>query len=314
MRQNHNILAMLFFACLAFVWAPSVDAAQVGVAWVGKSSMTLRVVKGFEKGMADLSPDIKLEYHRELESMDQLSSLAAKWEKEKDGMVLLRSNAAEWLAKNPPSIPTFIGGCNNPEELGAVKEMGKPDGQITGVTYYLSVSSQFEIFTAILPGMKSVLLLLEKNHPSSRIDQENTRKVTEKLGIAYNEKFCASAEDVVAAVNAYKDKVSAIIVGNEALTMDNTEAIVKAAGKTPVLSYSSKPVKSGALGGFAADDEKLGYMLAESVIEIIKKGKTVKEVPVKVDPKPVFFINTKTAQNIGIEIPYSILSCATIID
>ena len=115
--------------------------------------MTKRVVKGFEKGMAEMAPDIRIEYHRELASMDSLAQLADKWNKEKDGIVLLRSNAAKWLAKNSPSIPTFIGGCNNPAQLGTIKNLDAPEGTITGVTYFLPLDQQFEIFKEIMPNM-----------------------------------------------------------------------------------------------------------------------------------------------------------------
>ena len=138
------------------------NATDIGVAWAGKSGMAERVTAGFEQGMKELAPDIKIEYQKELGSVDDLAVVAAKWEKEKNGMVLLRSNAAKWLGQNPPTIPTFIGACNNPNQLGAVKNLQAPEGNITGVTYYLPVDSQFEIFQAIIPDLKSLLLVLGK--------------------------------------------------------------------------------------------------------------------------------------------------------
>ena len=312
MRTIVSVLAGLFIIIGHLSTATA--ATQIGVAWAGKSGMSNRVVKGFDKGMAEFAPDIQIEYQKELGSVEDLAKVAGKWEKEKTAMVLLRSSAAKWLAKNPPAIPTFIGGCNNPTELGAVKDLKKPEGQITGVTYFLPIETQFEIFKAILPDMQSVLLLLEKGHPSSVIDQEATKDIAAKLGIQYHEKFCASPAEATAAAQEYKSKVSAIIIGNQALLLDNTDKVVQAADKTPVLAYSEKPVKSGALGGFAADDEKLGYLLAQSVADVLKNGKAVKDVPVKVDPDPKFFVNAKAAQNLGVEIPFSILESATVIE
>ncbi len=87
-------------------------------------------------------------------------------------------------------------------------------------------------------------------------------------GIEYQEKWCETPEEAIKAVDEFKEKVSVIIIGNQALNIDNAENIVKAAGNKPVLSHSSKPVKAGALGGFVADDKKLGYMLAESVVAV----------------------------------------------
>jgi putative ABC transport system substrate-binding protein len=289
-------------------------AKELGVAWEGKSGMANRVTQGFEKGMKEFAPDIKIEFQKDLASIDKVAEFAAKWQKEKDGMVILRSSGAKWLGKNPPTIPAFIGGCNHPGELGAVKNLQAPEGNITGVTYFLPVDTQFEIFQAILPKIESLLLLLENGHPGSVIDQEGTRAICKKLGIQYNEILCSSPEDTVKASLQFKGKVTAMIIGNQALIIDNTAKIVEAAGKTPVLAYSSDPVKVGALGGFVADDVKLGYLLAQSVRDVLIKGKAVKEVPVKVDPEPKFSINVKTAQKLAIEIPYIILQSATLVE
>ena len=314
MKKLISVLWMALTICFLGSSITFASSLEIGMGWVGKSGMATRVTKGFEQGIKDLAPDIKIEYQKELDSLDALSDVVDRWKKEKKAMVILRSNGAEWLANNSPSIPTFIGGCNNPSELGVVKNLNSPEGQITGVTYFLPVATQFDIFQAILPNMKSVLLLLGKGNPSAVVDQSGTKEICSKLGIEYYEAFCSSVEEAIEAVNQYKGKVSTVIVGNQAVIMDKTDKIVAAAGKTPVLAYSSKPVMIGALGGFVADDVKLGYMLAQSLVDVMVKGKAIKDVPVKVDPEPKFFVNAKTAQRIGIEIPFNILEAANVIE
>lgn len=312
MRKHYSImLAILIFTAASSQLG---FAASIGVAWEGQSGITNRVAQGFENGMKEFAPDVQIEYQKELDSIEKVAEFAVTWQKSKNGMVILRSSGAKWLGKNPPSIPSFIGGCNHPGELGAVKNFQAPEGNITGVTYFIPVEKQFDIFKVILPNMTSVLLLIEKGHPSSVIDQEETKAYCAKSGLQYHEQACATLEDLVKAVNEFKDKVSAIIIGNEALVIDNAKAIVDAAGNTPVLSYSSNPVKQGAVGGFAADDVKLGYMLAQSVADVVVKGKAVKDVPVKVDDAPKFFINVKSVEKHGIKIPFTILKAATMIE
>jgi putative ABC transport system substrate-binding protein len=314
MKRSLTILMMIVLTVLFCASIVKANTIEIGIAWAGKSGMAKRVAKGFEEGVKELNLDVKIEFHEELDSVDELAAVVSRWEKEKQGMVLLRSNAAKWLAKNPPTIPTFIGGCNHPSQLGAVKNLQAPEGNITGVTYYLPVATQFEVFQEIIPDLKSVLLLLEKGHPSSLIDQEGTQAVCRKLGIRYNEKFSETREETIAAVKQYRGRVSAIIIGNQALIFDDAQNIVAAADETPVLSYSYKPVKVGALGGFVADDTKLGYMLALSVADVLTKGKTIKTVPVKVDPDPKFYVNANTALRLQIEIPFHIIETATVIE
>jgi len=300
---------------MALVWGVGIShATEIGLAWVGKSGMAQRVTKGFEKGLSDVAPGISVAYHKELATLDELGELVDQFEKDMAGMVILRSNGAKWLGQNPPSIPTFIGACNNPLELGAIKNMDAPEGNITGVTYFLPVASQFETFQAILPDMKSVLLLYETGHPSAAIDREGTKAVCDSLGLEYREVGVKSKEAAIAAVNTQGGGVSLVIIGNQAVVIDSAKDIVAAAGDTPVLSFSSGPVKDGALGGFVAEDEKLGYMLAESVAEVLINGKAVRDVPVKVDPRPTFYVHAGTAQRLGIQIPYEVLQAAEIIE
>ena len=314
MKKFFGVIAMVLAACLMSVSVVAAAGPAIGLGWVGKSGMANRVTAGFEKGIKALAPDIQIEYQKEMASTDALAKVVAEWQQTKKGMVIIRSNGAKWLGKNPPSIPTFIGGCNHPAQLGAVKNFEAPEGNITGVTYFLPVKTQFDIFQAVLPEMNSVLLLLETDHPSSLIDQEGTKAVCAQLGIEYSEKFCASEAEAIEAAAAMKGKVSTIIIGNQAMLMETADKIVAAAGQTPVVSYSNKAVKLGALCGFVADDGKLGYMLAESLVDVLKKGKSIKDTPIKVDPEPQFFVNSKTAQALGIEIPYSILEAATVLE
>lgn len=314
MGKKTTIWVAITVICLFSTGTSNAAALDIGIAWVGPSGMANRVFNGFEQGIKEMAPKVVIDCQKELDSMDRLAEIVEHWEKEKSAMVILRSNGAEWLGKNPPAIPTFIGACNHPEQLGVIQHMDVPEGNITGVTYFLPAEKQFAIFQAVLPKMQSILLLLERDHPSSVIDQSQTKAVCGKRGIQYHEAFCDSPESALEAVRQYRDNVSAIIIGNQALNIDNANGIVQAAGKTPVFSFSAKPVQAGALGGFVADDEKLGYMLAESVVDVLVKGEAVQAVAVKMDPNPKFFVNSTTAQTLGLEIPYAVLETAAIVE
>lgn len=108
--MKRGLIVFLVIVAVAFFGADLTRAQslEIGVAWVGKSDMAERVANGFSEGIQKLAPGTKIEYHKELSSLKELAKIAAKWEKDKKGMILLRSSAAKWLAKNPPSIPTFI--------------------------------------------------------------------------------------------------------------------------------------------------------------------------------------------------------------
>ncbi len=308
-----NALCLLVFVTVLLISSstPAKDI-PVGVAWVGKSGMANRVFAGLEEGLT--GKGIALEVKKELGSTDELAPLMQGWANTKKGVVILRSNGAKWLATNQPSLPTFIGGCNNPKFLGAVPDIDKPGGKITGVSYYINPVYQFSIFTTLLPEMKSVLLLADATNPSSSVDIEGTKAACAEYGIEYSQALVTSVDEAVMAVAMNADKVSAIVMGSQATIFDNTPKFIAKAGKTPLLSYSEKPVGFGALAGFAADDVRLGRMLADTVVEVLVGGAEPGSIPIKLDPEPRFYLNEKTAEAMQLELSAEVLDILTLDD
>ena len=65
--------------------------------------------------------------------------------------------------------------------------------------------------------------------------------------------------------------------------------------------------------GVAADDTKLGAMLAESVVDVIIKGKPISAVPVKMDPDPKITINENMMKGLDLKFPEAILQKAQMV-
>ena len=191
--------------------------------------------------------------------------------------------------------------------------MQAPEGNVTGVTYYIPHSQVFDAIQSLFPQVKSIGLLLKKGHPSTALDQVGTRKECEKRSIQYREAVCDTKNDLVMAVKKMRGKVDLIIIGNQALIFDNARMIVTVAENTPVISYAKKAIKLAALAGLVPDDLKLGKMLADSVFDVVVKGKKIKHVPVKTDPNPGFLINKKTMGKLKLEFPAEIIKTAKII-
>jgi len=308
MRRVH-ILGMLL-ALSAIVTITIAAPIKIGVVWSGKSGTATKVCDGFTETIATLMPEAEVEYQKDVASIEDLGALVTKWQKEKNGVVVLRSNGAQWLIKNPPVVPTFVGACNNPVELGVVKSLTSPDGKITGCSYYIPVKNQFATFKAMLPNMKNVVLLVDETNPSGPVDKNETEAAAKEMGLGCKVVACVTPEDAVNAVKAVTDKNTAIVLGNQALLFDNAEAIVAAGATVPILTYNAKPVDKGALGGFVADDVKLGKLLAQSVTDVVKNGKPLSAVPIKLDTDPKLRINITTASALGITIPLNIIKRA----
>jgi len=311
-RNLAYFVVLLGLALFAGKMNAADGAKKIGIAWEGKSAISDVELNGFLKAMKELAPQVECEVQKDLQDVAALEEVVKRFEKEKNGMVILRSSGAKLLGKNKYAIPGFIGATDDPVGLGVMKNANAPEGNCTGVTYAIPYAVQLETSFKVIPTMKSVVLLLQDGHPTSGLIQAGTKAACESLKIAYADKTCKTKEDLLVGARDAESKGAVIIMGSQSLMMESGGAVVSQV-KVPAISYTEKPVTDGALCGVVADDTKLGTMLAEAVIDVVIKGKAIKDVPVKTDSKPQLLINVQSAKRLNLEIPFEILESAKLL-
>jgi putative ABC transport system substrate-binding protein len=298
--------------------ATHAEDPTVGVMWVGKSAMTKRVMLGFSREMKDIAPSVKVIRKIELPSMTEGRDEFFSLEKTVDGVVFLRSNGAKFLGSlnRPTSVPCFVGGCNNPVYLGAVRSLQAPEGTVTGVTYFIPYKQRFDVIASLFPNIKSVVLLTEKGHPGTPIDRRGTQAQCKALGIAYHEVEASNSNELLEGLKQVVNKVDLVILSSTALALDTATALLMVTNpaKKPMFSFSEKPANFAAVAALTARDEYLGRLLAKSVVDVVVNGKPVSQVPVKIDPEPRLVVNKKMMNALGLSFPSELLSTAKIID
>ena len=268
---------------------------SLGVAWVGESSMPRRVLDGMLKVLETQEPGINVESHPALDSLEELERIIQEFESSKKAMVILRSNGAQYLGQRGVAIPAFIGAANDRVALGAVQSYTETTGNITGVTYHIPGIVALETFLQILPSMEHILLLVEKDHPGSVVDVEETRLAAHRLGLELRVVYGETVEELTQAIkDAEPEEV--ILLGIQALIMDNTAALMENNTDRIFFSLSERAVELGALAGLTADDEKLGMILGEMVLSHLMDGVPIDRLPIRFDPEPDIRINYTTLE------------------
>ena len=314
---NGEWLAALFCCSVLMLltamplWADDTDrqTIDVGVAWQGKSEMPVRVLAGVQNALNEHAPWIRLEIREELVDLTALEAAITDFESSKQAMIILRSNGVELLGQRSVAIPAFIGGANNPVELGVAESLTRPKANITGVTYYLPGRLKLEALYQVYPVMTRYLLLVETGHSSSLIDVAETTEAAMAMGLSGRTVFCATVDDAISAIRtAEPDEV--IFLGVQALLMDNAAVLMEAAGDRTVFSHSEQAVEQGALAGIVADDHKLGRMLGMMLIDHLVNGRAINQMPILIDPEPRLRLNHSTVERLRNQIPFTISSLA----
>jgi putative ABC transport system substrate-binding protein len=317
MKKSALLLVIVVVLGAALAGAGTAVAATkyVAIIWEGKSEMTNRTAMGFLATLRTLAPEVEVKQYRHLKNMQEAQEVFQESEKTMDGIVFLRSSGAQFLATVNPKVPCFVGGCNNPAELGVIKNLQAPEGKITGVTYFIPYEKRFEIIKSLFPSVRSVGILVEQGHPSGPIDAQGTREQCQRLGINYEEVLATNLNTLIEGAKRVAPKVDLIVISSTRLAMDSVSNLLSVLNstKTPMFSYADAPVRSAAVAGIAADDIKLGGLLAESVVDVLIKGKPISQVPVKMDLDPKICINEAMMKGLGLKFPDAILKRAELV-
>jgi putative tryptophan/tyrosine transport system substrate-binding protein len=308
------LASFVFFNILVGGTGFVAEAKKMAVIWDTKSAMPTNVNKGLLAKLRELAPDLNVTLYRELKDMEEAKKIFHQCESSMNGIVFLRCSGAQFLSKIEPKVPCFAGACNNPVEIGVVKNLNAPEGMVTGVTYFIPYETRFRDIKSLFPNVKSLALLVEKEHPSGPIEQAGTREQCQKLGIAYNEVVASDLKELLEGTKSLGE-VDLLVLTNTKVVMDHVGSLLMIANpaRIPMFSYADMPVKAGAVAGIAADDLKFRAMLAQSVVDVVIHGKPVSQVPVRLDPQPKLTVNEGMMRGLGLQFPEAILTGAEIV-
>ena len=262
--------------------------------------MAKRIVKGFLERSKELGDPFHITQKIELEK-SSLKKEALLAENKNDALIILRSSGARFLGKGIIKKPAFIGAANHPFFLDVIKDIKAPESNITGVTYAVPLNIPYEVFQTLIPKMKHVAFLYEKDHPGAQIDLHYTKIECKERNLQCIHIPISSEKEIFDAIQKHQAKTDVFALANNAILTDITHKIVEKASDKPVLSYGKAPVKLGAIAGFAPDDHVLGKKLADSVHKVIIENIPIKKVPV-VFGKPDFYVNKQQLKKHNIEL------------
>jgi putative tryptophan/tyrosine transport system substrate-binding protein len=200
----------------------------------------------------------------------------------------------------------------DPVETGVIDSLACPGGNITGVsTLQRELSGKrLEILTEVIPKASRVALLWEPKSRGPVIgfkEYENAARAL-KLLTQSLEVHQPNPDFGVLFSNAAKGRVDGVVVIANSLMHRHQKTIANLAIKhrLPSINERSDYVDAGGLLSYAADDAARSRRAAYYVDRILKGTKPA-DLPVEQPTKFEFVINLKTAKQLGLTIPQSVL-------
>lgn len=223
-----------------------------------------------------------------------------------DVIVAIATPAIAAAQRATSNIPIVMMPATDPIGSGFVKSLAHPGGNVTGMAnmYGDSIGKSVELLHSLLPQVKRVAVLMSSN-PTHPQQLDIARTALNALGLAAVPAMAPNQSDLEAAFDTISsEKCDALFVLADPVRPPIVKLAAKA--KLPAVYQYTGYVD---LGGFASYGPEFNAILrkgAEYVAKILR-GAIPAETPVE---QPVVFelvVNLKTARELGINVPESIL-------
>lgn len=218
--------------------------------------------------------------------------------------VTLAVNAA---TKHTPIV--FVAG-GDPVAVGLVASLARPGGRLTGVRYLSGelTAKRLEILKEVLPNLRKVVTIYDPGSPNP-LSIQQTREGARALRIALLEVPASSVAELRQRFAAISSKdADAFFYAPDALVVSQLEFIIDAARskKLPTMMASPRLVEVGALLAYGVDFHDVAHLSARYIQRILT-GTSAGQLAVESFSTYRLAVNLRTARELGITIPQSVL-------
>ncbi|MDC7690014.1 ABC transporter substrate-binding protein [Vogesella indigofera] len=277
-------------AVTAIVDHPALDAARKGVEDELKAA-------GFEAGK-----QIKYQYQSAQGNPATAAQIARKFIGDApDVIVAIATPSAQAAVAGTRSIPVVFTAVTDPVAAKLVKSWKAGNGNVTGVSDMLKLSSQVDLISKVKPGAKRVGMVYSPGEVNSVIVAKELKAELAKRGMTLVEAPAARTVDVAPAAKSLIGKVDVIYTSTDNNVVSTYESLVGVAqqAKIPLVAADTDSVKRGATAALGQNYYDIGRQTGKLVVRILKGEKTAAIAP-QVGEKLSLTLNQGAAQKQGV--------------
>jgi putative ABC transport system substrate-binding protein len=324
MDRRDTVFALLALgvASLAAEAQQAAKVARIGYLVTNLASNP-HLLEAFRQGLRDLGyvegRNLVIEYRDAEGKPDRLAALAAELVALKVDVIVTSAGttATALAAKQVTRTLPIVFVAADAVGSGLVNSLARPGGNVTGLSNLASdlVGKRMELLTQAVPGVSRVAVLRLPGALGERTEKdmlEATEVEARALGVRLQ---FVEARDPADFDRAFSDmtnvRAGALTVLPSNMFLRESRRLVDLAAKNrlPAVYPSREYVDAGGLMAYGANLADLSRRAATYVDKILK-GANPGDLPIEQPTKFELVINLKTANDLGLTIPQSVLTRA----
>ena len=308
------VVALMLLAMAVIAEAQQAKVYRVGV--IQAAGPFRIVVEGMRDGLKELGYEdgkqIRLEIRDTKGDVNAVKEAAQTFERDKVNLIYVVTTLAAVAVKESTSdTPIVFAVAGDPISNGLIQSFAKPGGRLTGVCY-LTVDltpKRLEILNEILPKLRKVVAFYNPKNPISTEAAKLGRDAAQRMKIQFIERPVTSVDELRSVLQKLKPgETDAYFYVSDAMIMNNAQTIIHTTleKKLPTMFTEQSLVAAGGLASYGQNFHEVGRISAKYVQKVLT-GTRPQELPVEQPREYELVINLKTAKQIGVTIPQSVV-------
>lgn len=285
------------------------EEVKIGISQFVSHPSLDAVAEGFKAGLEEAGYE-NVVYDEQNAQQDTATntSIAGQFaaDSDLDLMLAIATPSAQALAQAVTDTPVLFSAVTDPVAAKLVESLEAPGGNITGTSDKNPVKEQLELLQELSPDAEKVGIVYSSGEVNSQVQVDWAKEAAEELGLTIEETAISASSEVQQAAAGLD--VDAIYVPTDNQVVSALEGLLQVAQdkSIPVISADGESVERGAVATYGINYEKLGEQTAAMAVKILE-GEDPAGMPVETLTEVELYVNTDTAEKLGIEIPQEML-------
>ena len=314
-----SVAGCVVLACPVAEAQPVVKVYRIGFLAGTAPTAEARLWEGFFQGMRELGyvegQNFVIEGRYYEDRIERLPALAAELVELKVDIIVAGAPPAPEAAQRATStIPIVMAYHPDPVGSGLVASLARPGTNVTGMSVLGRelVGKQLQLLKETVPGISRVAVLANPSVPFNAIGLKEAEAAARSMNVQIQLLQVRTPGDFAAAFSAMKkDRAGGLIALGSSMFFAERKQIMELAAQSrlPSMASFTEYAEAGGLMTYGANLRE-SFRRSATYVDKILKGAKPGDLPVEQAAKIQLIINLKTAKEIGLTIPQSVLQRA----
>jgi putative ABC transport system substrate-binding protein len=231
-----------------------------------------------------------------------------------DVIIAVAASATIAARQATATIPIVMVHAGDPIGHGLIESLARPGGNITGTTSYSPelVGKAVGLLRELVPGITRLAALVVPSNSGTPLAVKQAQLAATNLGLELTVVGVERADDLDPAFATITRAASdSLLVFGEPMLLTNRSRLVEFAARArlPTMHTLTEFVRDGGLIGYGPIFKEHHQLVGDYVYKILNGAKP-SELPVAQSTRFALLINLKTAKELGIDVPPTLLARA----